>query len=266
MFCTLKVFLPLILISSPLAIYLFPNTNIANILREGFYEYIFKDRKSEYINILGDLLYWLVPLVISIIIIIFIRRINKDKLFNNWGKFYADIPFSMFWIAGKLLNYGQVNLIGIPVHLQFKIVIYKTFRTIDAGICPPIDEESVEIKHLNWERFNGDINLILSDTYKVELEKIPKERQQLPTIVITRKSSDRERKYSPKFINAIQNEFSNSQDRFKKINLFAYTNTKHTFEIASNFYTIGRSNLDYLMVHQPERETFNFTKCYKIKL
>lgn len=243
-----------------------PNSSLAYILREGFYEYFFKDRKTEYINIFGDLLYWIVPLVISIIIFLFITRINKNKLFNNWGKFYADIPFSLFWIAGKILNYGQVNLVGIPVHLQFKIVIYNTFRNIDVGISPPMDDGSVQVKYINWEGFNGEINLILSDTYTVELKKIPKEKQQLPTIMITRDNSDRERKYSPKFINAIQNELSNSQDRFKRINLFAYTNTKHTFEIASNFYTLGRSKLEYLIVHQPERETFNFTKCYEIRL
>ena len=253
----------------PLLGYLFPKVEIFYIIREGCYQYTFGSQKVEYLKIFGEVLNSLDFLFISIVILFLFRFFFKEKTFNNSGNLYYDFPYLVFYVAGKILNYKKIDLVQVPVWLQYKIVIDNTFNHIDygVGLKKIEDEHVVETKNNFDETSIKEINLILSDTFEVKFESIPIDKHDLPTITIKRNiEGDKERKYSPEFINKVRNIVVEYNDSCEVINIYSYTNTQHNFLIAKDCFKTGYRNLlKKINIYQPDKKTFTFVKKHVIK-
>jgi len=200
-----------------------------------------------------------VGLVFSLIYLIFIRKINSNKLFNS-GNIYYDISNIYFWIATNILGYKKISLKFVPVAFQFKILLNDLFEDISAENHPEINKQvNISEKNLN---INSDvINFILSDTYEIKDDLIPGNISILPTIFIDNYiNAQGQRIFNQNFINEIKKMVDKYSQEYSKVNIFATTNTMHNKEIINYcFKNAGRIGFKEIYVFkQSNRETFEF--------
>lgn len=259
-FTIFKLILPTLLILFILLGCFFPEKPFySKILLVGLLN-LFGSQTSEFVKIFGDQINIVGFILISMGVLLFIRRINKEQSFNQ-GTLYHNYRYYTYFYASKILNYKSVNLVMISLPIQFKLLINQTFKEISCGDkLPIIENEKIEIIKKNAKRNPKKINLILSDTYKVDENTLPREVKKLPTIHIIRElSGDRVRRYSPKFLEEVRKITSTYGDKVTTINVFAYTNAHHNFRIAKDcFRTGGRTKLEKIVIFQPDRKTFKF--------
>lgn len=188
---------------------------------------------------------------------------NKDKLLNT-GNGYFDSAYFHFWIGSKILGYGKVTLIKVPIQLQYKLIINDTFQEILVDPDGREIEEDVNITTSNLEVESDTINFILSDTYQTKIEEIPQVKRNLPTIIIERSSEyNGVRTFNPNFVNEIRN-YSNLYSRqYKHINIFATTNTNHNKAIVEQcFKNGGRTGFKKISVFDQKAESINNSRKY----
>lgn len=205
-------------------------------------------------------LYQLILIIISIFLAFKFRKYNRENIYND-GNIYLDIPYIIFWVSAKLFNYKKITLERLPIHIQFKIVINDTFDTIlyDANLEETNNEKIVVTKYATDE-ISSEINLLLSDTYEITLDKIPINLTTKPTIIISRhKNKSSVRTYSRDFIKTIRNVISSLDENKTTINIFPYTNARHNYEIArDNCKSGNRCNIDKYYIFQSRNKQYTF--------
>src|SRR5699024_2859267 len=60
-------------------------------------------------------------IIISILLLIYFRRINKSKFFNTADK-YGNYPLFIYYLASNVFRFGCVNFVIMPLYLQFLLV------------------------------------------------------------------------------------------------------------------------------------------------
>ncbi len=200
------------------------------------------------------------------ILINVIRKSNKEKILNR-KNFYHNKPYCWYWFCSKILGYEKCNLILVPIYTQFKLVLRGTFEDY------PFDEEifpntecNIKVKKI-INTGENNINLIIIDTYNIDLKQIPKKFRGNNTIIIKRVAKRLgERVYSKELIEHVIEEVRSLEENIT-LNIFATTNPKHTYEIARKAIALGeRSNVKHVNVFQQEsyaERNFN-DKEYKI--
>lgn len=261
-----KIILPILFLTIPILFYAIDFEGKDFILRV-ILETQIQDNAEKVLEVLGYIIY----IIFFFFFLYLIRKYTKKRSFTDaTANFYANYPFFVYWIAAKVLGYGSVNLIMIPVYLQFKLVLRKTFDNIIAdATLDEVDNEKISVTRENMENNSTVLNIYLSDTYNVTIDKIPEILQNNPTIKILRKDNKNHiRIYSKMFVKKIEEIVSEYKNEYSTINIFAYTNTLHNKKIAEKCFIIGRRNkLNKLVVFQCEKETFMFLKKgYKIKI
>lgn len=197
-----------------------------------------------------------------------IRSHNKDLLMNR-SNVYHQYPYGWYLVCAKILGIRKCNLIRVPIYMQFMLVIRGTFSEypLDESEYPIIDNESSAITSMtNTEADNKNINLILEDTYSVNNKQIPKTKQGLKTITISRNAGDKERHFSQKFIETVINTVRNL-DQNTIVNIYATTNPMNTKHIASRAFALAdRGNIQHLYVFQQKKTDGRMfaTKGHKI--
>lgn len=204
-------------------------------------------------------------LVISVILLFFLRKFNSDKVFNA-GNSYGQTYYPLYFIASKVLGYKSISLIRVPIYLHFKIVISDLFDRILVDENIKEVKQKVYINRTNLDKDDKELNLILNDTYLIHPKNIPSKKLELPTITITNGNQlDVVRKYNPKFVDAIREQTHEASKKYTKVNIFATTNTKHSKQIIEQcFKNAGRTGFQHLTVFQFDTELKLFNEEYAI--
>lgn len=199
------------------------------------------------------------------------REFNKDFIMNS-SNVYHDYPFFWYWFCARILGIKKCNLILVPIYMQFKLVIEDIFNEypLDEADFPVIKDEvdsAVEKINTGMDMELSEMNLILEDTYVIELRQIPFSKKNLPTIKISRNiNNNHTRHFSPKFIKKISEEIR-KLPQINRINIYATTNPMNTLRIIrTTFKMADRGNVDHIFVYQQENKGIRVfcEKGYKI--
>ena len=199
------------------------------------------------------------------------REFNKDFIMNS-SNVYHDYPFVWYWFCARILGIKKCNLILVPIYMQFKLVIEDIFNEypLDEADFPVIKDEvdsAVEKINTGMDMELSEMNLILEDTYVIELRQIPFSKKNLPTIKISRNiNNDHTRHFSLKFIQKISEEIR-KLPQINRINIYATTNPMNTLRIIrTTFKMADRGNVDHIFVYQQENKGIRVfcEKGYKI--
>jgi len=196
----------------------------------------------------------LVASVILFVLILWrIRKYNQNFLMNR-KNVYHNYCYIWYWICAKVLGIKKCNLVRVPVFMQFKLVINGTFEEypLNDDEYPIVDDEpDCLVEKINKGMDRNEINLILEDTYLIEFTQLPKSKQDLFTVKVSRNDGTTNgRHFSQKLIEATINEVRNLKSS-KTINVYATTNPKNTAHIAKRVFALGdRGNIKQLYVFQ----------------
>ena len=199
----------------------------------------------------------LFPIFLFSLLLYFIHRWNSNYVMNSI-QLYHDYPYWWYFLCSKILGIKRCSLVLVPIHIQFKLVIRGTFNEY------PFDEKSFPViadeanSKIIKERFDGDlteINIIIEDTYQIMDYQIPKSKNKIATIRISRNDgTDKSRHYSPKLIEAVNNAVRECPQNFIA-NVFATTNPMNTLYIAKSAFALGeRGNIKHLYVFQQGKD------------
>ncbi|WP_368901888.1 hypothetical protein [Oceanobacillus oncorhynchi] len=200
----------------------------------------------------------------SVFICLLIRRSNKNKLFNR-GSQYNDYPLWLYWTAGRILGYGKITLVRVPIYLQFQLLFKDYFPEV---LIDGAEERKLEVKIIkrNMNEVSNEINLILIDTYKIVTSEIPQDKVNLPTIIIESGNQiDSNRSFNPEFLKEVRKITNIYRKEYKQINVFATTNTDHNKAIINKcFKNGGRTGFENIFVYQASRGSYVFEERYKV--
>ena len=181
---------------------------------------------------------WVISIVLVFSVLLWIRKFNKEKIFNT-KNVYHNYPYLWYWFCAKIL------------------VLNDTFSSYNVGEeddYPAIEDEEIEIKKENFVQVSDEVNLVLADTYPIENQQLPIVKRSLSTITINRVRPDVSRYYSPQFIAKIVDEVRNLPRNVTDVNVFPTTNPRHTLKIARDAFKLAeRGNIKKLVVFPQEK-------------
>lgn len=203
--------------------------------------------------------------VLSITIYVWRTKANKDKLFNTGNK-YNEYPIWAYWLASKILGYGKVSLVRVPMYLQYKLLLKDIFPEVivDSNIVEKA--QSINIIEKNMDHPSNELNLVLVDTYEITDSQIPSDKAHLPTIFIKSGNEiDSNRSLNPDFIKEIRRRTNVYHKIYKKLNVYCTTNTNHNQLIINKcFKNSGRTGFENIVVYQASRSNYMFNRGYKV--
>ena len=127
----------------------------------------------------------------------------------------------------------------VPLYLQFKLLIKDIFDCVVSDTHPEEADEPKVITH-HIENESNEVNFILSDTYQIHLGDLPDQKKELPTVFIERSIGfSGSRTYNSKFISVNREQKNKYRLQYKRLNIFATTNTQNTKEIILQCFKNG---------------------------
>lgn len=210
--------------------------------------------------------------VLKIILLAFIfyeiRSFNK-KYTLNMDNYYHNYPYLWYRFCSSIMGISKCNLILVPIHMQFRLVIHQVFREfpLQYESFPESEvDEKVIVKDFNKSHGGSEYNIIVEDTYLISMEQLPPDKKELPTFKISRNNEGKsDRHFNRQFINEIVIVLRSLPDKVA-VNIYATTNLKHTFYIAHDALKLSdRGNIEHVFVYQQERDNGRyFKKAYKV--
>lgn len=271
-----KVWLPFILILLLFfsILFLFDNTLTAEVL-----VLLIGNEKMDTIQKLCDYLNTSVSFFLGIILVLqllnFFRKRNSEQVFNSNGNIYYDFSYLTFFIAAKVLGYSQIQLAGIPISMQYKLVLRGTFPKIiedmwdnhysevtKSNSCEIETCDDVEKKNFDNKQFDK-INLIISDTYLISLDSIDKKFVNNPTIIVKSTLNNTGLRYlNEELVNKIRGVLQNEIPKEnKEIYIFSTANPKNNLNIITScFRKFGRFQTQKIFVVQLENNSYKKAK------
>lgn len=196
-----------------------------------------------------------IPFLLSGAVVAFCCHRNKNIVLNR-GNYYHNYPLWWYRYCSLVLGIKSCNLVLVPIYMQFKLVInavFSDFPLIESDY--PLVKENSKSKVVwhNVEQSEQEINVILEDTYKVDISQLPGSKRSLKTVKISRDEFiDGNRRYNPLFCEAV-NSVIRSIPTIEVVNIFATTNPKHTIEIARKvFLQAKRGNVNALYIYNQD--------------
>lgn len=229
---------------------LVPNTLVEKFSEPtGFADIFF----SIIVSCYGKIGFWL---IVSAMIYGKMRKFNADLVMNKGNRYHCSC-YCWYWFCSHILGIKKCNLILVPIYLQFKLVINDVFEEypFDEKKFPTLSQDTVTVEELVPAATgvnDSEINLVLEDTYPIEINQIPERKRNLFTIKISRNRPDNigQRYYSTQFIETVQSIVRHLPDSVT-VNIFATTNPVNTRYIAQNtFQLANRGNIECLYVYQ----------------
>lgn len=246
-FLFVKFFFPLLLLtllpSLPIFIFDAKFTTIGlQMILKSEREYNLAIEMLRYLNL--NITY-LFSVLIFFVIMNFLKKQNKGKLFNSNSNIYYNFYYPIFWIASNVLGYDFVQLAGIPLQMQFKLILRGTFTSVKPDIWidhydTQPNKQAINISDIK-KRHPKKINFIISDTYKIKDKEIGEKYRKNSVIKIDSGNSDR------RYINTelVQNVRSTFQlvrkNKYDEIYIFSTANPQNNLNIVnSTFRFFGR--------------------------
>lgn len=195
-----------------------------------------------------------IGIFLFVVALFVVRKWNKNYIFNK-GNEYKNYPYFWYWMCSKILGYTECNLILVPIYMQFKLIIRDTFYKYYCGELDRKSDDDISVQKINFEDVPNEVNIIIADTYPLEMNQIPREKRSKSTIIISSDNAvDHNRYDSPELVQNVTNEVRNLLTQVKNINIYATTNAHNTMKIAQNVFKLGgRSNLNLVTVFQQKR-------------
>lgn len=181
---------------------------------------------------------------------IIIHNFRKEKEFAP-KSMYGNYPYIMYLLA-FFLGYKKIDLAMKPIPLQFKLLKANIFSYTDSSNLP---EENIGYSVMHKGRVNSStnrINIIVADTYEIDVDKLPKSQKKNPTIIIRRITKDKSRNFSQKLIDIIYKEVQSSKKYCKNYNLFLTTPGKVNQEIFNQIFQTGFRDGYVLYIYQQD--------------
>jgi hypothetical protein len=215
---------------------------------------------------------YVISIFITVSLLKYFRKSNKEKYFNANGTIYYEVPYFFFWFASTILGYEKIQLAGIPLHMQYKLVLRGTFQTIvpdmwnDHYPKADIDISEIDVKPLYNCECSNSVNLLIVDTYDINIDELSKEYKNNPTIIIRNTSLDTQRKINEPLIAKVRSEVVKLSRDYQKIYVFSTANPVNNIKIInSSFRFFGRvSNLNLYVVQKNDAQGGEYEKSFKI--
>lgn len=198
---------------------------------------------------------WGVSVAVLAIVWFGIRQMNKEAVINPDNNIYHEHSYIAYCICSKFLDYKQCRLQGVPIPMQIKLVTNGAFEKfiIDDGIHAAPKKDKARVT--NPKNYTSTVNLLISDTYKVTVQQLPRTVLQFSTVEINRSSDDYMRYNSEELIKTVISIIRNLPKTVMELNLFMTTNSTNTYRIAKEaLATAGRDRISHIYVFQQERE------------
>lgn len=213
----------------------------------------------------------LIGLTLFIIVLFIFRKYHAEQKLNM-GNHYHNHTYVYYWMCSNILGYKTCSLILVPVFMQIKLILKDTFSNFYYGedsVYAEDTENRISITKKNFENKENElINIVISDTYLIEEERLPHLYNSNPTIFIIREkiNDSKTRVFSKALIDEINNQICSLQGEVK-INLFATMNPKNTYYMTKLlFKKANRTNITRLTVFTQSRGVANdwtFDECGK---
>ncbi len=256
MYPLFKIILPIISILL-LSIYLSAIVEITDIIQNGF---TIKLSELEFSK-----LRIVAVLVIFLFLLYLLRKRNSKKQFiptDIYGKYHI----SIYYIAYYILGYKDIDLKLKPIPMQFKLLSHNRFNCLDTTLYL---EHNCKYKVDRLGKINSKtkiVNLIVSDTYELKEDKLPKDVLKYPIIRVYRKDNYGIRMNSPELIKMIIKEVQGVKKYCKEFNLFLTTPATTNIRIYNDVFHTERDGFIINVYQQDNDDDFKFKeKFIKIK-
>lgn len=159
---------------------------------------------------------------------------NKNRVFLA-GNIYGT-NYYIFYKLAKVLGFNKISLIRKPYYCMFKIIINDDFEeliNLDKENEKLSSDISIRVDESKFHNINNlrECNLIVSDTYKIQLEQLPIDKKDIDTIEIERIGHSGVRISSQDLVNEVRKAVIKIVNTGANINLFLTTSTFNTYQI-----------------------------------
>lgn len=208
---------------------------------------------------------WILPTFLSIYVLKTFREANSKEIFNTKNS-YIDIPYFLIVYSSKVLGFRKCKLARVPIYLQFKFIFNDTFSDFCHESIDNVQEIDFEVRRLNTENMAKVINIVISDTYKINVDELPKYIKGYTTIVIERtKKPEGVRSFNAEFLKTIRVEIHQAQQKYRQINLFLTTNPQHSEKIVNENFKLGRTRDFSVLIFKSRNDNSFDDKYYELK-
>lgn len=205
-------------------------------------------------------------IVLFSILFIALRNFNKNRVFLS-GNIYGT-SYYIFYKLAKILGFNKISLIRKPYYIMFKIVLNDDFEELvnlskeNEQLCSEI---SIKVDESKFHNINNlrECNLVISDTYKIKVEQLPIDKQDIDTIFIERIGHEGIRVSSPELVNEVRKSVIKIMNTGAKINLFMTTSTLNTYRIIRDCFM--QADRDKVELEIFQQNTADKKKNLKIK-
>lgn len=192
------------------------------------------NENAEIPNYISNLSIITTIIVLFSIIFIAIRNLNKNRVFLA-GNIYGT-NYYIFYKLAKVLGFNKISLIRKPYYCMFKIIINDDFEelvNLDKENEKLSTDISIRVDESKFHNINNlrECNLIVSDTYKIQLEQLPIDKKDIDTIEIERIGHSGVRISSQELVNEVRKAVIKIVNTGANINLFLTTSTFNTYQI-----------------------------------
>ena len=202
-------------------------------------------------------------LVLWVVYVKYNRSKNKEFAPSD---IYGDYPIVIYYLAWLFSGYKKVNLKMKPIPLQFQLLNVNKLECFDdTEYQDKIYKYKVDhVGKLNQE--TSQINIIISDTYQIASDKIPKELVGNYTIILARIGDKGIRVKSSKLIELLIKEIQSTKQYCKNYNLFLATPASTNMSIFNQVFHTVRDKFIINVYQQDNKNNFKFkNKPIKIK-
>lgn len=183
---------------------------------------------------------------------------HKDELFNSNGTIYYKFHYCLFWIASRILGYGKIQLAGIPISMQYKLVLRSTFKETLGDYwethyseTDDIYYDSNELKQIIKSKYSisdpktENLNLFIMDTYNITEDSIAEKYKGNDFVEIISTLNDSGRRYKNRQlvqkVREVVNMYSTGK-KYKNIFVFSTANPMNNLDIInSSFRLFGKT-------------------------
>lgn len=203
------------------------------------------------------------------ILLKFIRKLNNDVELLK-GNIYGTDKYLFYKIA-KLLGFKKIDLKMKPYFIIFKVILNDDFDIInlEKENKAKSDKIKIEVDNSKFDNIKNNLrecNLIISDTYDIEINQLPLDKQEISTIEVRRINEKNIRISSDELVDQVRKSVIKIKETGAKINLFMTTSTYNTYQIVNSCFKVGNRDLYDVEIFQQNTKTKKFNPKGKVIL
>lgn len=193
------------------------------------------------------------------------RHFNKNKEYAPTD-IYGNYHIIIYYVAWLIMGYKKVNLKMKPIPLQFQLLSINKLKCFDNTEYLNKNYK-YKVDHTGkYDNNTKQINIIISDTYPITKDKIPKDLIDNYTISITREGDKGIRIKSQELIEILIKEVQNTKQYCKNYNLFLSTPASTNMSIFNQVFHTERDKFNLNIYQQDSDKDFKFKdKAVRIK-